>query len=92
MAHTLLVYMVPLQQTQRQRRWIMAPEEFKALEAQIEALDKESACRVACGASIPLALQAVADANARRMDAAARRRPTPRQRLAQICSTVAALR
>ena len=71
----------------------MAPEEFTALDAQIDALDKESACRVArlvieCGASIPLAMQAVADANARCMDLAARqRRPsTPHQRLAQLCS------
>ncbi|HET9223068.1 MAG TPA: hypothetical protein VFO07_11215 [Roseiflexaceae bacterium] len=57
----------------------MAPEEFTELEAQIDALDQESACRVArlvieCGASIPLAMQAVADANATYTDLAARRR------------------
>jgi hypothetical protein len=76
----------------------MAPEEFTALDAQIDALDSESACRVArlvieCGASIPLAMQAVADANARRMmDSAARQRkpPTERQRLAQFCSNMVA--
>ena len=75
----------------------MAPEEFTALDAQIAALDSESACRVArlvieCGASIPLAMQAVADANARRMEAAARqRRPsTSHQRLYQFCSNMVA--
>jgi hypothetical protein len=76
----------------------MAPEEFTALEAQIEALDRESACRVArlvieCGASIPLAILAVADANAWRRDVAAKQRhPTPRQRMAQLCASVGALR
>ena len=74
----------------------MAPEEFTVLDAQIAALDKESACRVArlvieCGASIPLAMQAVADANARRSGAAARqRRPTPQQGIAQVRSWVGA--
>jgi hypothetical protein len=74
----------------------MAPEEFTALEAQIDALDNESACRVArlvveCGASVPLALLAVADANARRTDVVAKQwQPTPRQRLAQLCSGVVA--
>ena len=43
-------------------------EEFTALEAQIEALDTQTACRVArlvveCGASISLALLAVQDAD-----------------------------
>ena len=57
----------------------MAPEEITALDAQIDALDQESACRVArlvieCGASIPLAMQAVADANATYTDLAARQR------------------
>jgi hypothetical protein len=77
----------------------MAPEEFTALEAQIDALDHESACRVArlvieCGASIPLAMLAVADANAGRMDGAARRRrpPAPHQRLAQACTHMVARR
>ena len=71
----------------------MAPEELTALETQIDGLDKDSACRVArlvieCGASIPLAIQAVADANARRLDAATRqRRPsTPTQGPAWPCS------
>src|SRR5262245_45246725 len=75
----------------------MAPEEFTALEAQIEALDNESACRVArlvieCGASIPLAMLAVADANAGRRDVAARQlRPsTPHRRLVQLRSNVVA--
>jgi hypothetical protein len=74
----------------------MAPEEFTVLDAQIAALDRESACRVArlvieCGASIPLAMQAVADANAGRRGVAARQwRSTPHQRLAQLCSTVVA--
>ena len=75
----------------------MAPEEFSALDAQIDALDSESACRVArlvieCGASIPLAMQAVADSNARRREAAARqRRPaTPHQRLSQFCTNMVA--
>jgi hypothetical protein len=72
----------------------MAPEEFTALDAQIEALDQESACRVArlvieCGASIPLAMQAIADANAGRADGAARQRQmAPHRRLAQLCSSV----
>ena len=69
----------------------MAPEELTALEAQIDALDKESACRVArlvieCGASIPLAMQAVADANARHLDVAARQRRPSTQGLARLCS------
>ena len=74
----------------------MAPEEFTALEAQIDALDQESACRVArlvieCGASIPLAMQAVADANARRTDSMALpRRRSPQQRIVQVCSTIVA--
>jgi hypothetical protein len=74
----------------------MAPEEFTALEAQIDALDRESACRVArlvieCGASIPLAMLAVADANTRRADGAARQRcSTPQQRIAQVCSRMVA--
>jgi hypothetical protein len=75
----------------------MAPEEFTALEAQIDALDSESACRVArlvieCGASIPLAMQAVADADARRIDIGARqRRPsTTHQRLSQFCTNMVA--
>jgi hypothetical protein len=74
----------------------MAPEEFKALDAQIDALDNESACRVArlvveCGASIQLAMQAVADANTRRANGTAKpRHPTPRQRLVQLCSGMVA--
>ena len=74
----------------------MAPEEFTALDAQIAALDNESACRVArlvieCGASIPLAMQAVADANAGRAAAFARlRRSAPQQRIAQVRSWVGA--
>jgi hypothetical protein len=45
----------------------MSAEEFTALEAQIDALDKATACRVAllvmeCGASLSLALEAVQDA------------------------------
>lgn len=45
----------------------MSAEEFTALEEQIDALDKEIACRVAllvveCGASLSLALEAVRDA------------------------------
>jgi hypothetical protein len=69
----------------------MAPEDFRALDAQIDALDSESACRVArlvveCGASIPLAMQAVADANTRRASGAARPRPAaPHHRLIQSC-------
>jgi hypothetical protein len=42
----------------------MSAEEFTALEEEIEALDRETACRVArlvmeCGASLSLALEAV---------------------------------
>ena len=77
----------------------MAPEEFTTLDAQIDALDKESACRVArlvieCGASIPLAMQAVADANARRTDVAARQRrsSTPPQSSARPGSKTLAQR
>jgi hypothetical protein len=77
----------------------MAPEEFTALDAQIDALDKESACRVArlvieCGASIPLAMQAVADADAKHRDVAVRQRrqPTPPQKLARSCSKTLAQR
>jgi hypothetical protein len=45
----------------------MSAEEFKVLEAQINQLDRETACRVAllvveCGASLSLALEAVQDA------------------------------
>jgi hypothetical protein len=75
----------------------MAPEEFTALETQIDALDSESACRVArlvieCGASIPLAMQAVADADARRKDNAARQRRASgsQQRLSQFCTNMIA--
>jgi hypothetical protein len=75
--------------TRNERGKTMAPEELTALDAQIDALDQESACRVArlvieCGASIPLAMQAVADADARRADVAARQRrsSTPSQKLA----------
>jgi hypothetical protein len=77
----------------------MAPEEFTALDAQIDALDKESACRVArlvieCGASISLAMQAVADANTKRMDSTARQRrlSTPPQRSARPGSKTLAQR
>ncbi|MFL5806167.1 MAG: hypothetical protein ACJ8CR_31110 [Roseiflexaceae bacterium] len=45
----------------------MSAEEFTTLEEQIDALDRETACRVArlvveCGASLSLALEAVQDA------------------------------
>ena len=74
----------------------MAPEEFKALDAQIDALDNESACRVArlvveCGASIQLAMQAVADANTGRTNGTAKpKQSTPHQRLVQLCSGMVA--
>ena len=77
----------------------MAPEELTALDAQIDALDQESACRVArlvieCGASIPLAMQAIADADAKRTDVAVRQRrsSTPLQRPARPSSKTLAQR
>jgi hypothetical protein len=69
----------------------MTSQDFAAIEAQIEELDKETACRVArlvveCGAPVPVALLAVQDANTSQQSAAEQKQPQPRQNLMHLFS------
>jgi hypothetical protein len=62
----------------------MPLQDIAAIEAQIEALDKETACRVArlvveCGASVPVALLAVQDASISQQPATEQQQPQPRR-------------
>ena len=70
MAHTLLKEKAEKQQHSSPQKWnnAMAPHEIIALEAQVDALDRETAERVTrlvfeCSASLDLALLAIEDAN-----------------------------
>ena len=68
----------------------MGSEEHAALEAQVNALDTETARRVArlvleCRASLPLALLAVRDANQSIQERTDRKKPArPLRRLAKV--------
>ena len=67
----------------------MAAQPYAALEAQLNALDRDTARRVArlvleCRASLELALIAVQEANRREQSGAGDRQPRPRHRLAHI--------
>jgi hypothetical protein len=71
----------------------MAPHELTALEMQVNALDRETARRVArlvleCRASLPLALLAVQDADSGR--ASAVKQPGISKRLAHALSFIGA--
>jgi hypothetical protein len=74
----------------------MAAKEFPAFEA-FEALDKETACRVArlvveCAASVPLALLAVQDANTSQQAVDGQKSPRLRTRLSHLRSVIATQR